>query len=61
MYLGGEINEGKTPMWADKRDVWEQHFLELYDNGHFRIRSVKNTYLCISGNKLIWKSNPDVY
>lgn len=27
MYIGGDINNGRTPLFVDKRDSSEQHFL----------------------------------
>jgi hypothetical protein len=59
LYIGGDINEGRSPLFADTRNMCEQHFLELLDNGQFRVRSVQNTYLCIENDRLIWKYNPN--
>lgn len=58
LYIGGDISEGAECVFASAKKSAEQFFLENTGVGNVRIRSARNTYLCVQGNILKWRSDP---
>lgn len=58
LYLGGQINNGTSPILVPHAKDWEFFVLENRGNGGFAIKSHNNTYLTNDNGKPVWKDQP---
>ena len=58
LYLGGEIDEGRSPVLVSVRNDWEMFVLEQRGNG-VAIKNFSNNYLSAEGNQAKWRAHPN--